>query len=177
MVSPAPRSSSPTGVELAEDGAVRRWLAARAMHAPLVLLKFGSPLLVIATLVLVVRQPNLAAQPLDVLWLLALPFGAPFVFALVYPYVRWTPQRWTLDASGLHGRGRSRVDQAWEDVRWWGVAAMPRVPGHVSFASASGTPRERVTRLFVTEREADAIEAWLRHAAPQAEERPLPPLD
>ena len=177
MVSAAPQSSGPLAVELAEDGAVRSWLAARAMRGPLVLLKFGSPLLVIATLALVVRQPNLAAQPLDVLWLLALPFGAPFVLALVYPFVRWMPQRWTLDATGLHGRGRTRVELPWDEVRWWGVVALVRVPGHVTVALASGESRERIARLFVTDVERAAVEAWLRHAVPQAERRPLPALD
>jgi hypothetical protein len=177
MVSAAPRSSGPGALALAEDGAVRRWLAGRAMRGPLVVLKFGSPLLVIATLALVLRQPNLAAQPLDVLWLLALPFGAPFVLALVYPFVRWMPQRWTLDATGLHGRGRARVDVPWDEVRWWGVAALPRVPGHGAVAIARGGSRERVARLLVTEAERRAIEGWLRHAAPRMEPRPLPALD
>ena len=166
-----------TPLALHEDGAVRRWLAARAMRGPLVMLKFGSPLLVIATLALVVRQPNLAAQPLDVLGLLAVPFGVPFVLALVYPFVRWMPQRWTLDATGLHGRGRVRVDQPWSEVRWWGAAVLAPVPGHVSIASGCGDGRRaRVARLFVTDGERAAVEAWLRHAAPHAEPRTLPPL-
>jgi hypothetical protein len=177
MVSAAPESSRPAAVEVVEDGAVRDWLAARAMRGPLVMLKFGSPVLVIATLALAVRQPNLAAQPLDVLWLLALPFGAPLLLTLVYPLVRWMPQRWTLDADGLHGRGRARVEQGWADVAWWGVARMPDVPDHASIAVASRGPRERVARLFVTDAERDAIEPWLRYAAPHAEARPLPALD
>jgi hypothetical protein len=177
MVSAAPESSRPEAVELAEDGAVRRWLAARAMRGPLVMLKFGSPILVIATLALAVRQPNLAAQPLGLLWLLALPFGAPFLLTLVYPFVRWMPQRWTLDPHGVHGRGRVRVELAWDDVGWWGVAAMRRVPGHASVAIAHRGPRERIARLFVADAELAVIEAWLRHAAPRAETRALPPLD
>jgi hypothetical protein len=166
-----------SALEIEEDGAVRRWLAARTMRTPLVVLKFGSPVLVIATLAVVVRTPNLAAQPLDVLYLLALPFAVPFIVAMIYPLVRWTPQRWTLDVSGIHGRGRVRVDCPWSEIVWWGSAALARLPGYTCIACARGTTRTRVTRIFVAEEARAAVAAWVRRVAPSAEERTLPPID
>ncbi|MEO6029145.1 MAG: hypothetical protein ABIR79_19975, partial [Candidatus Binatia bacterium] len=130
-----------TTLEIEEDGAARRWLAARAMRIPLVVLKFGSPVLVIAALAVIVRTPNLAAQPLDVLYLMALPFAAPFLVAMIYPLMRWTPQRWTFDASGIHGRGRVRVDCPWSEVVGWGSATIPRLPSHACVVCVWGTSR------------------------------------
>ena len=119
-----------TPLRFEEDGAARRWLAARAMRGPLVLLKFGSPVLTIAALAIIVRQPNLAAQPVEVLWALALPFGVPLFLAAIYPVVRWRPQAWTLDDGGIHGRGRVSGDCPWAEVASWRVETPDRLPTH-----------------------------------------------
>lgn len=114
-----------------EDAAARRWLAARAMRVPLVLLKFGSPVLTIAALALIVRQPNLAEQPLHVRWALALPFALPFLLGAIHPLLRWLPQEWTLDADGIAGRGRANVRVPWTAIATWRVEAPAGLPTHV----------------------------------------------
>jgi len=150
-------------VHFAEDAAARRWLAARAMRVPLVALKFGSPVLTMAALAIIVTQPNLAAQPLDVLYLLALPFSAPFVFASVYPVVRWTPQTWTLDAAGVHGRGRVGGLCPWPALAEWSLDVPEQLTSHVRvrFRRAPTWRHRRVTML-VPAAECPAVERWFR---------------
>ncbi len=163
MVAVAP--AVPPPLEIREEAAARRWLAARAMQRPLVALKFGSPVLTIATLAIIVNQPNLAAQPLDVLWALALPFGIPFLLAMVYPVVRWTPQSWRLDDAGIHGEGRVSGDCPWSEVATWSIHDAERLPGnvHVSFRRA---PRWRhlSSSMVVPAAERATVEAWFRSA-------------
>jgi hypothetical protein len=163
VVATAPVVPSP--LEIREDAAARRWLAARAMRGPLVALKFGSPVLTIATLAIIVNQPNLAAQPLDVLWALALPFGVPFFLALIYPAVRWTPQTWRLDATGLHGTGRVRGDCPWDDVASWSVKDAEGFPSsvHVVFRRAPAWRHLR-SSMMVPAADRAAVEAWFRRA-------------
>ncbi len=150
-------------VRFAEDAVARRWLAARAMRVPLVVLKFGSPVFTMAALAIIVTQPNLAAQPLDVLYLLALPFSAPFVFASVYPIVRWMPQTWTLDAGGIRGRGRVGGACRWADVAEWSLDEPERLASHVRvrFRRAPTWRHRRVTML-VPAAERAAVESWFR---------------
>jgi hypothetical protein len=161
VVAVAPAVLAP--LEIHEDAEARRWLAARAMRLPLVALKFGSPVLTIATLAIIVNQPNLAAQPLDVLYALALPFGVPFLLALVYPVVRWTPQSWRLDETGIHGKGRVSGDCPWSDVATWSMHDADRLLGyvHVSFRRA---PRWRhlSSSMLIPAADRAAVEAWLR---------------
>lgn len=161
MVAVAPVVPSP--LEIREDAAARRWLAARAMRVPLVALKFGSPVLTIATLAIVVNQPNLAAQPLDVLWALALPFSVPFWLALIYPIVRWTPQAWRLDDTGIHGTGRVRGDCRWSEVASWSVEDAERLPSHahVVFRRAPAWRHLR-SSMMVPAADRAAVEAWFR---------------
>ncbi len=149
-------------VRFAEDAASRRWLAARAMRVPLVLLGFGSPVLVIAALAIIVNQPNLAAQPLDVLTVLALPFGTPFLLALVYPYVCWSPQAWTLDARGITGTGRVRGTCPWSALATWTIAPAAPLAGtfHVRFRRAPAW-RHWPASMMVPAAERAAVEAWL----------------
>ena len=155
-------------VQFAEDAAARRWLAARAMRVPLVALKFGSPVLTMAALAIIVTQPNLAAQPLDVLYLLALPFGAPFVFASVYPIVRWTPQTWTLDAAGIHGRGRVGGVCPWPALAEWRLDEPAHLSSHVRVRFRRvPTWRHRRVTMLVPAAERAAVERWLRaHTRP-----------
>ncbi len=159
-----------TPVHFEEDAAGRRWLASRLMRVPLVALKFGSPVLTIATLAVIIHQPNVAAQPLDVLFALALPFGVPFLLAAIYPLLRWTPQAWTLDAAGIHGRGRVRVSCPWSAVAEWRMDEADRLPSHlrVIFRRA---PSWRHLRTSMMVRTADraAVATWF---AALAAERP-----
>jgi hypothetical protein len=149
-----------------EDAAARRWLAGRAMRIPLVVLKFGSPVLTIAALAIIVRQPNLAAQPLDVLIALALPFAIPFLLAAIYPVVRWTPQAWTLDATGIHGRGRVRGDCPWSEIATWGMHEAEGLPGHslLQFRRAP-TWRHARASMMVPAAQRAAVDAWFVGAA------------
>ncbi len=151
-----------TAVRFTEDAASRRWLAARAMRWPLVLLKFGSPVLVIAALAIIVNQENLAARPLALLVALALPFGVPFFLAAVYPLVRWLPQEWTLDARGITGRGRAAGTCPWDALARWSITPAAPLPDvfHVVFRR---TPAWRSWPASMMVRAADraAVEAWL----------------
>lgn len=122
---------TPPPLTFREDAAARRWLAARAMRVPLVLIKFGSPVLTIAALALIVRQRDLAAQPLHVLWALALPFSLPLVLGAIYPLLRWLPQEWTLDADGIAGRGRASGRVRWPEVAAWRVEEPAGLATHV----------------------------------------------
>jgi hypothetical protein len=159
-------------VHFREDAVGRRWLAAHAMRRPLVALKFVSPLLVIAALTIIVSQPNLAAQPLDVLYVMALPFGTPFLLAAIYPVVRWMPQRWTLDAAGIHGRGRVGGACPWSALAEWSLAASDGLAnGALVRFRRVPTWRHRPVAMMVPAAERDRVEAWLRAAAPAAELR------
>jgi hypothetical protein len=146
-----------------EEAAGRRWLAGRAMRLPLVALKFASPVLVIATLAIIVNQPNLAAQPLDVLAALALPFGVPFLLATIYPVVRWMPQEWTLDDAGIRGRGRVSGLYPWPELAGWTLQDADRLPGHVHvvFRCAPAWRHVRASMMVPAAHRA-AVEAWLR---------------
>ena len=149
-----------------EDAAARRWLAARTMRVPLVLLKFGSPVLTIAALAIIIRVPNLAAQPLEVLWALALPFGTPFVLGAIYPFVRWLPQEWTLDANGIAGRGRTSGRCAWSEVAEWRVEEPERLPSHVRVVfRRAPTWRHVPASMLVPSGERARVEAWFRSGA------------
>ena len=160
----------PAPLEIHEDAAARRWLAARAMRLPLVALKFGSPVLTIATLAIIVNQPNLAAQPLDVLYALALPFGVPFLLALVYPVVRWTPQSWRLDEAGIHGKGRVSGDCPWPDVATWSMRAADPLPSHVHVGfRRAPTWRHRSSSMVIPAAQRAAVEAWFRGAPVSAQ--------
>ncbi len=161
----------PPPLEIREDAAARAWLAARAMRVPLVALKFGSPVLTIATLAIIVNQPNLAAQPLDVLYALALPFGVPFLLALVYPVVRWTPQAWRLDDAGIHGTGRVSGDCPWNEVASWSLGDAERLPshGHVVFCRAPAW-RHRRSSMMVPAADRAAVATWFRRAGAGAAE-------
>jgi hypothetical protein len=151
-----------TPVRFVEDAASRRWLAARAMRVPLVLIKFGSPVLVIGALAIIVNQPNLAAQPLAVLTALALPFGMPFFLAAIYPLVRWLPQEWTLDDRGLTGRGRVSGTCPWDALDRWTIA--PAAPladvFRVVFRRAPAW-RSWPSSMMVRAADRAAVEAWL----------------
>jgi hypothetical protein len=156
-----------TPLRFHEDAAGRRWLAARAMRLPLVAIKFGSPVLTIAALAVIVRQPDLAAQPLGVLWALALPFAVPFLLAAVYPIVRWTPQEWTLDAAGIHGRGRVRGRCRWAELARWGSGPADRPPGQVRLVFQRAPAwRHLPASMMVPAALRDAVEARFRSAAP-----------
>jgi hypothetical protein len=161
VVTPAAVALEP--VHFAEDAAARRWLAARTMRVPLVALKFGSPILTMAALAIIVTQPNLAAQPLDVLYLLALPFSAPFVFASIYPIVRWMPQTWMLDGAGIHGSGRVGGVCPWPALAEWSVDTPEHLASHVRvrFRRAPTWRHRRVTMLVPTAERA-AVEPWFR---------------
>lgn len=148
-----------------EDAAARRWLAARAMRVPLVLLKFGSPVLTIAALAIIVRQPNLASQPLGVLWALALPFSVPFVLGAIYPLLRWMPQEWRLDAEGITGRGRATGRTPWSEVAEWRVEQPAGLPTHVRVVYRRGpTWRHVRTSMMVPSAARAAVEAWRAQA-------------
>lgn len=155
-----------TPLTFREDAAARRWLAARAMRVPLVLLKFGSPVLTIAALAIIVNQPNLASQPLGVLWALALPFSVPFVLGMIYPLVRWLPQEWTLDADGVAGRGRASGRVPWAQVAEWRVEEPPELPTHVR-VTLRRAPAWRHPRasMLVPRGERARVEAWFRSGA------------
>ena len=150
-------------LEFQEDAAARSWLAARAMRVPLVALKFGSPVLTIATLAIIVNQPNLAARPLYVLWALGLPFAVPFLLALIYPLVRWTPQSWRLDDGGIHGKGRVSGDCPWSEVATWSLHDADRLPSHVHVRFRRA-PRWRhpSSSMLVPAADRAAVEAWFR---------------
>ncbi len=155
-----------TPVHFHEDAAGRRWLAAHVMRLPLVALKFASPVLTIAALAVIVNQPNLAAQPLDVLYALALPFAAPFVLAAIYPVVRWMPQEWTLDATGIRGRGRVSGHCAWPDVATWSVGDTERLPTHVRVVFRRAPAwRHLRSSMLVPRAERERVEAWFRSGA------------
>jgi hypothetical protein len=153
-------------VSFREDASSRRWLAARAMRVPLRMITLASPLLTIAALALIVREPNLAAKPLDVLWLMGLPFAAPFLLAGVYPLVRWLPQSWMLDASGIHGRGRIGGTCPWDALAGWSSAPAEGLPGVrlVRFRRAPAW-RRLPASMMVPAGHVAAVEAWLRRAA------------
>lgn len=150
----------PPPVTVRETPEARRWIAARSLRLPLVILKFVSPLLTIATLAVIVRQVDLAAQPLDVLFALALPFGLPFLLAGAYPLARWSRQEWTLDRDGIHGRGRVRGDYRWSEVADWRSASADRLPGslHLVFRPRA---RRRV-HMVVPAEDREAVERWFR---------------
>ena len=155
-----------TPLHFQEDAAARRWLAGRAMRVPLVALKFGSPVLTMAALAVIVNQPNLAGQPLDVLYAMAFPFAVPFVLAAIYPVVRWLPQEWTLDAAGIAGRGRVSGTCRWDEVVRFTIASVERLPSHVrvEFRRAPAW-RHLATSMMVPATESNAVEAWFRSAA------------
>jgi len=160
-----------TPLHFEEDAAARRWLAGRAMRVPLVALKFGSPVLTIAALAVIIHQPNLAGEPLGVLYAMALPFAVPFVLAGIYPVVRWLPQEWTLDAAGIAGRGRVRGTCRWDEVARFAITPAERLPSHVRVAFRRA-PRWRhsTTTMMVPAEKSTAVEAWFRAAAPTARE-------
>lgn len=155
-----------TPLTFREDPVARRWLAARAMRVPLVLLKFGSPVLTIAALAIIVRQPNLASQPLGVLWALALPFSLPVLLGAIYPLLRWTPQEWTLDAHGIAGRGRASGTVRWSEVAEWRIEEPRELPTHVrvTFRRAPAWRHPRASML-APRAARDHVEAWFRSVA------------
>jgi hypothetical protein len=154
-----------------EDADARRWLATRAMRVPLVALKFGSPVLTMAALAVIIHQPNLAGQPLDVLYAMAFPFAVPFVLAAIYPIVRWLPQEWTLDARGITGRGRVSGTCPWNEVARFAIEPAARLPSHVRVAFRRAPAwRHWTTSMMVPATESTAVEGWLREAAVTARE-------
>ena len=156
-----------------EDAAGRRWLAARVMRGPLVALKFGSPVLTIATLALIVRQADLAAQPLLVLYAFAFPFAVPFLLAAIYPFVRWMPQEWTIDADGIRGRGRRSGRWTWRELDQWRRHPAEGPPGQVRVVLRRAPAyRHCQASMMVPAAERAAVEAWFRAAAPPAREGP-----
>ncbi len=156
-------------VHFHEDAAARQWVAVRTMRRPLFMLKILSPLLMIGTLALVIRDPDPAAHSLDVIWLLALPFGLPFILAAIYPVVRFLPQEWTIDAAGIHGRGRVRGDCPWRDLASWSLTEPERLPTHarVTFQRTPAWRNPRST-MMVPATDRARVEAWLRHASDPA---------
>lgn len=153
-------------VQVRESPAARRWLAARSLRWPLVVLKVGSPVLTIATLALILREEDLAARPLAILFALGLPFVLPFALAAPYPWVRWRPQEWTIDAAGIAGSGRVGGRTAWSDVDGWEIAPTPRLADHVHvvFRRRAALFRRRV-HMVVPAARRDAVDAWFRDAA------------
>jgi hypothetical protein len=163
-------------VVVVEDAAARRWAAERALRMPLLIAKFGAPLLVILAVgVLVYEQRAGVEASAAARAVFVLIFGLPFLLLLAYPALRWWPQRWTIDAAGIAGHGRRRGQCAWSDVRWWGSAAIPRVPACicVQFGRATGG-RKATVRMIVPAAVHPEIEAWFRAAAADAECRELP---
>ena len=157
-----------------EDAAARRWVAERALRTPLVIAKFVAPLLVILAVGVLVYQRRIGAETSSTARAaFVVIFGSPFLLVLAYPVLRWWPQRWTIDASGITAAGPRRGRVAWSAVRWWGSAPIARVPGatRVELATAA-----RVVRMIVPAAGAADVEAWLRAAAPAAERRELPRL-
>jgi hypothetical protein len=148
-----------------------------------VAIKFGSPVLTIAALAVIVNQPNLAAQPLLVLFLLALPFAVPLLLAAIYPLVRWTPQEWRLDDAGLHGRGRVSGDCPWSGLASWTMTPAAGLPDvqRVVFRRAPAWRHLPASMLVPTVHRAAAL-AWLgtgrdgesRTSAPAPPPRPVP---
>ena len=176
-----------TPVSFTEDAASRRWLAARVMRGPLVVLEFGSPVLVIAALAVIVNLENLAARPLALLVALALPFGVPVFLAAIYPLVsasgllelaaiyplvRWRPQAWTLDERGITGRGRAAGTCPWDAIARWSIVPAGRLPGVflVVFRRAP-TWRSFSASMLVPAGDRAAVEAWLKSRAGAAEHR------
>lgn len=161
-----------TPVSFTEDAASRRWLAARVMRGPLVVLEFGSPVLVIAALAVIVNLENLAARPLALLVALALPFGVPVFLAAIYPLVRWRPQAWTLDERGITGRGRAAGTCPWDAIARWSIVPAGRLPGVflVVFRRAP-TWRSFPASMLVPAGDRAAVEAWLKSRAGAAEHR------
>jgi hypothetical protein len=162
-----------TPVHFHEDAVARRWLAARTMRLPLVVLKFGSPLLTLAAVAVIVNHPNLAAQPLDVLYVIALPFAVPFLLAAIYPVVRWMPQEWTLDASGIRGRGRVSGQCPWAEVAAWSVKVREPLPTHVEVVFRRAPAwRHLRSSMLVSAAERERVDGWFRTASAVRERRP-----
>jgi hypothetical protein len=153
----------PSPLTLHEDVAARRWVAARALRVPIMMLKIGTPVLIMANLAVIVRHPNLAAAPIPVLLLLAVSFFLPFAVAIAYPLLRRMPQEWRLDAEGVHGRGRVRGDFAWPEITDWKAAPPAHLITHVAVEFRRG---RSWVRMIVPAGEQAAVEAWFRGAAP-----------
>ena len=152
-------------VHVRESPAARRWLAARSLWWPLVLLKVGSPILTIATLAVILREEDLAARPLGVLFALAVPFALPFGLAAAYPWVRWMPQQWTIDADGIRGRGRAAGHWRWAEVQGWTMTPTDRLADHVHVVfRRRGAFLRRSVHMVVSMAEREAVEAWFRGA-------------
>ena len=152
-------------VHVRESAAGRRWLAARSLRGPLLLLKFGSPVLTIATLAVIVPQEDLAAQPLGILFALGFPFTVPFLLAGAYPLVRWVPQEWTIDADGVHGRGRVSGHCRWSEIESWTITPADRLPdhAHVVFRRRPAYRHLRI-HMMIPSALRDQVEAWFRTA-------------
>lgn len=158
-----------------EDAAARRWVAERALRTPLLIAKFGAPLLVILAVAVLVyeRRTGAEASPAARVAFVAI-FGSPFLLVLAYPVLRWWPQRWTLDASGIAAAGRRRGRFAWPALRWWGSTEIARLPSGIRIEFGCATARgERAVRMIVPAAARSEVEAWLRRAAPAAERREL----
>jgi hypothetical protein len=161
-----------------EDAAARRWAAERALRTPLLMAKFGAPLLAIAAVGVLVHQRSAGVEASFLARAaFVLVFALPFLLVGAYPALRWSPQRWTIDANGIaaHGLRNGRFD--WSDVRWWASAPIARLPAHacVQFACASGRGQRRVRMVVPADVRAE-VEAWFATAAALAERRHLPPV-
>ncbi len=152
-------------ITVRESAEARRWLAARSLRLPLLGIKVASPVLTIAALVVIVRAHDLAARPLVVLFALALPFAVPFLLAAPYPWVRWMPQEWTIDARGIRGRGRAAGVYSWSEIASWTAAPLERVPGHAHVVLRRRPAyRHLGVHMVVPEEVAAAIASRLRAA-------------
>lgn len=157
--------TAPAPIVVHEDAAARRWVAGRALRVPVVMLKIGTPVLIMANLAVIVRQPNLAAAPIPVLLLLVGSFFLPFAVAVAYPLIRRMPQEWRLDADGVHGRGRVRGDHPWPEITAWKVLPLAALPTHAAVEFDHG--RSHV-RMLVPAAERAAVEAWFEVSARRA---------
>jgi hypothetical protein len=163
---------------LVEDAAARRWIAERALRIPLQIAKFAAPLLVITAVGVLVYQRSVDVEvSFAARTTFVLVFALPFLLVVAYPALRWWPQRWTIDANGIAGRGRRRGRFGWSDVRWWGSAPIVRLPACacVQFACAT-VGGERRIRMVVPAAARAEVEAWFASAAGAAERRDLAPI-
>jgi hypothetical protein len=116
---------------IVEDAVSRRWLADSMVGTPWTVFKWSAPLVVVVGAVIVMA--GYASR--RVVGLLILTIGAPAVISggiiAAYPVVRWLPQNWTIDTTGIRGRGGRQFGSIpWSAIKSWAVSEASSLPGY-----------------------------------------------
>jgi hypothetical protein len=111
------------------------------------------------------------------LLILSAPGAAIVAMVLVYPFIRWMPQRWNVTDKRISGIGAMETGASrWSDLTSWSIGPIDDLPGYmfVGWSTARrrsngivlspASPRHDIEQIF-RERAAGKEQSWIKSVA------------